>query len=151
METYIEVKLQPTFSLLTETFQSHLVSGDLGGLTLLPGMYKATEAVRIQQGDLTLDAKGNESAIWIFEFASDFYTVGGAGGNIILTGNAKAENVFWQTEHLARIGADTSFKGNVLAKMMQQDNDGVAVQLLSATSRASEKPTMGWPHYGQRL
>lgn len=151
METYIEVKQQPNFSILTETFKSQIITGDLGGLTLLAGMYKATEAVRIQHGDLTLDAKGNENAIWIFEFASDFSTQGGAGGNVILAGNAQAKNIFWQTEHRTNIGAGTSFKGNILAKMMEQDDEGAAVQVLSGTSRASEKPTMGWPHYGQRL
>jgi hypothetical protein len=151
METYIEVKQQPKFSILTETFKSQIVSGDLGGLMLFPGMYKATEDVRIQHGDLTLDAKGNENAIWIFEFASDFYTVGGAGGNVILTGNAQAKNIFWQTEHLASIGAGTSFKGNILAKMIDQDEHGVPVETLAVNNRGGEKPTMGWPHYGQRL
>src|SRR5688572_13785203 len=98
MEMYTAIKPQMKFSLLAETSRSLILSGDLGGTTLLPGIYKATEAVRIQDGDLILDARGNEKAVWIFQFDSDFFTEGGIGGNVILVGNAKAENVFWQTE-----------------------------------------------------
>lgn len=91
------------------------VSGDLGGTTLTPGIYKSNSTLLIQSGDLTLDAQGNDNAIWIFQVASGLTTVGGAGGNVILTGGAKANNVFWQTGSSATIGDNTSFKGNVMA------------------------------------
>ncbi len=91
------------------------VSGDLGGLTLAPGIYKTTSTLLIQSGDLTLDAQGDVNAIWIFQIASGFTTVGGAGGNVILAGGAKAGNVYWQTGSSATIGDYTSFQGNILA------------------------------------
>lgn len=91
------------------------VSGDQGGLTLAPGIYKSTSTLLIQNGNLTLDAQGNANAVWIFQIASDFTTVGGAGGSVILAGGAKAKNVFWQVGSSATIGDYTSFKGNVLA------------------------------------
>jgi hypothetical protein len=91
------------------------VSGDQGGKTLAPGIYKSTSTLLIQSGDLTLDGQGDENAVWIFQVASAFTTVGGAGGNVILTGKAQAKNVFWQTGSSATIGDYTSFKGNVLA------------------------------------
>jgi len=91
------------------------VSGDQGGKTLAPGIYKSTSTLLIQSGDLTLDAQGDANAVWIFQIASDFTTVGGAGGNVILSGGAQAKNVFWQTGSSATIGDYTSFKGNVLA------------------------------------
>ncbi|WP_439882788.1 ice-binding family protein [Pontibacter sp. MBLB2868] len=91
------------------------VAGDQGGKTLAPGIYKSTSTLLVQAGDLTLDAKGDPNAVWIFQIASDFTTVGGAGGNIILTGGAQAKNIFWQTGSSATIGDGTSFKGNVLA------------------------------------
>ena len=91
------------------------VSGDQGGKTLAPGIYKSTSTLLIQSGDLTLNAQGNANAVWIFQIASDFTTVGGAGGNVILSGGAQAKNVFWQTGRSATIGDNTSFKGNVLA------------------------------------
>lgn len=97
------------------------VSGDQGGKTLAPGIYKSTSTLLIQNGDLTLDAQGNPNAFWIFQIASDFTTIGGspypspAGGNVILTGGAQAKNVFWQVGSSATLGDYTSFKGNILA------------------------------------
>ena len=97
------------------------VSGDQGGKTLAPGIYKSTSTLLIQLGDLTLDAQGDVNAVWIFQIASAFTTIGGGpfpsptGGNIILTGGAQAKNIYWQTASSATIGDYTSFKGNVLA------------------------------------
>lgn len=92
-----------------------VVSGDLGGTTLLPGNYKSLSTLLIQSGDLTLNAQGDTSAIWVFQIASDLTTIGGAGGNIILSGGAQAKNVFWQVGNSATIGDFTAFKGTVLA------------------------------------
>lgn len=97
------------------------VSGDLGGQTLAPGIYKSTSTLLIQSGDLTLDGQGDANAVWIFQIASAFTTVGGspypspAGGNVKLIGSAQAKNVYWQVGSSATIGDYTSFKGNILA------------------------------------
>ena len=97
------------------------VSGDLGGTTLAPGIYKSTSTLLIQSGNLTLDAQGDANAVWIFQIASDFTTVGGGtypsttGGNVILSGGAQAKNIFWQVGSSATIGDYTSFNGTVLA------------------------------------
>jgi hypothetical protein len=91
------------------------VAGDQGGLTLAPGIYKSTSTLLVQSGDLTLDAQGDVNAVWIFQIASGFTTVGGAGGNVILTHGAQAKNVFWQTGSSATIGDYTAFQGNILA------------------------------------
>lgn len=92
-----------------------IVSGDQGGTTLAPGIYKSASTLLIQSGDLTLDAQGDPNAVWIFQIASDFTTIGGAGGSVILSGGAQAKNVFWQTGSSATLGNNTSFKGNILA------------------------------------
>lgn len=89
------------------------VSGDQGGKTLVAGIYKSTSTLLVQNGDLTLS--GSATDVWIFQVASAFTTVGGAGGNIKLTGGALAKNVFWQTGSSATIGDYTSFVGNILA------------------------------------
>jgi hypothetical protein len=91
------------------------VSGDQGGLTLAPGIYKSTSTLLIENGNLTLDAQGDANAVWIFQIASGFTTVGGAGGSVILSGGAQAKNVFWQVGSSAVIGDNTAFHGNVLA------------------------------------
>ncbi|HEY0654205.1 MAG TPA: ice-binding family protein [Chryseosolibacter sp.] len=100
------------------------VAGDLGGQTLAPGIYKSTSTLLVQSGDLTLDAQGDPNAVWIFQIASDFTTVGGAGGNVILSGGAQAKNVFWQVGSSATIGDFTTFKGNVLALTSITMNSG---------------------------
>ena len=104
------------------------VAGDLGGTTLTPGIYKSTSTLLIQSGDLTLDAQGDVNAVWIFQVASDFTTVGGAGGNVILSGGAQAKNVFWQTGSSATIGDNTSFKGNILALTSITMNSGATAE-----------------------
>ena len=91
------------------------VSGDQGGLTLAPGIYKSASTLSIKSGDLTLDAQGDVNAVWIFQIASGFTTVGGAGGNVILKGGAQAKNIYWQVGSSAIIGDYTSFYGNILA------------------------------------
>ncbi len=100
------------------------VSGDLGGQTLAPGIYKTNSSLLIQSGDLTLDGQGDVNASWIFQIGSDFTTVGGAGGNVILIGGAQAKNIFWQTGSSATIGDNTAFKGNVLALTSITMNSG---------------------------
>ncbi len=100
------------------------VAGDIGGQTLAPGIYKSTSTLLIQNGDLTLDAQGDPNAVWIFQISSAFTTVGGAGGNVILSGGAQAKNVFWQTGSSAVIGDFTSFKGNILALTSITMNSG---------------------------
>jgi hypothetical protein len=67
-------------------------AGQLGGLTLLPGVYKsASGAFLITGSDLTLDAQGNADAVWIFQMASSL-TVGTplASSSVILVNGAKA-------------------------------------------------------------
>jgi len=105
-----------------------VVSGDLGGTTLLPGIYKSTSSLLVQSGNLTLDAQGDPSAVWIFQVASDLTTVGGAGGNILLSGGAQAKNVFWQIGSSGTIGDFTSFKGNILALSSITMNSGATLE-----------------------
>jgi hypothetical protein len=104
------------------------VSGDLGGLVLPPGIYKTTSTLLIQSGNLKLDGQGDVNAVWIFQIASGFTTVGGAGGSVILQGGAQAKNVFWQTGSSATIGDNTSFKGNILALTSITMNSGATAQ-----------------------
>jgi hypothetical protein len=92
-----------------------IVSGDQGGKTFTPGIYKSTSTISIQSGNLTLDAQGDVNAVWIIQVASVLTTVGGAGGDVILAGGAQAKNVFWQSGGSATIGDFTSFKGNLMA------------------------------------
>lgn len=94
---------------------------DLGGQTLAPGIWTSATTMLLQNGNLTLDAQGDINAVWIFQVGTAFTSVGSgpypsaAGGNVILAGGAKAENVYWVVGSSATIGDYTSFYGTILA------------------------------------
>jgi hypothetical protein len=88
------------------------VAGDLGGLTLAPGIYKSTSTLGIT-GTLTLDGGGNANAVWIFQIASSLTTL--STSSVVLTGGAQASNVFWQVGSSATLGTNSTFNGSILA------------------------------------
>lgn len=67
------------------------LSGNIGGLTLTPGLYKSTSSLSISSGDVTFDAKGNSNAIFIIQIASTLTTT--SGRQVILSGGALAANI----------------------------------------------------------
>lgn len=84
-------------------------AGSLANLVLAPGVYtSASGSFRIQGGPLTLDARGNTNAVWVFQMATSL-TVGGPGAafpqSVILVNGAQAKNVFWQVGSAATINA----------------------------------------------
>jgi hypothetical protein len=94
-------------------------AGQLGGLTLLPGVYKsASGAFLVTGSDLTLDAQGNADAVWIFQMASSL-TVGTplASRSVILVNGAQSSNVFWQVGSAATINGagGGSMAGTIIA------------------------------------
>src|SRR5205814_1075829 len=89
------------------------VAGNLGGLTLTNGLYKSTSSLEISSGDLTLDAQGDANAVFIFQIASTLTTT--SGRQVILSGGAKAANIFWQVGTSATFGSTSVFKGTVMA------------------------------------
>ncbi len=88
------------------------VSGDLGGLTLTPGVYNSVSSLGVT-GTLTLDAQGDPSAVFIFQMDSTLITA--AASQVVLTGGAQASNVFWQVGSSATLGANSTLAGNILA------------------------------------
>jgi hypothetical protein len=94
-------------------------AGQLGGLTLLPGVYKsASGAFLITGSDLTLDAQGNADAVWVFQMASSL-TVGTplASRSVILVNGAQPSNVYWQVGSAATINGagGGSMAGTIIA------------------------------------
>jgi hypothetical protein len=89
------------------------LTGNLGGMTLVPGLYKSTSSLEVSSGDLTLDARGDSSAVFIFQMASTLITT--AGRQVILSGGAKASNIFWQVGSSATLGTTSVFKGTIMA------------------------------------
>ncbi len=85
--------------------------GEMGGMTLVPGIYKFTSTAFITGADLTLS--GGPDDVWIFQIASDLQV--GTGVKIILAGGAEPRNIFWQVGTSAVIETFAVFKGIILA------------------------------------
>lgn len=81
-------------------------AGELGGLTLLPGVYKAAGGTfQITGSDLTLDAQGDPNAVWVFQCASSLTVGDVAPRSITLSGGALAKNVYWYVGSAATINS----------------------------------------------
>jgi hypothetical protein len=90
------------------------VENDLSGMILAPGVYTSGSTMSIAvSGVLTLDAKGDANAVWIFQVGSSL-TVNNSA-QVLLINGAKAANVFWAVAASSMIGSNASFKGSVLA------------------------------------
>ena len=102
------------------------LSGNIGGLTLTPGLYKSTSSLAISSGDLTFDAKGNPDAVFIIQIASSLTTT--SGRKVILSGGALAANIFWQVGSSATFGTTSVFKGTVMAMQSITFNTGATLE-----------------------
>ncbi len=89
---------------------TELYDGKLSGKTLEPGVYKWSTGVLINDGDVILDGTAND--VWIFQISGQLTQA--ANTSIILTGNAQAENIFWQVADTVSIGSGAHFEGIVL-------------------------------------
>jgi hypothetical protein len=88
-----------------------LGAGNIGGLTLAPGVYKWGTGVIIPT-NVTL--AGNKNSVWIFQIAGNLSI--SSAKQVILTGGALAGNVFWQVAGTTTLGTNSTFNGNILDK-----------------------------------
>lgn len=90
-----------------------VVDNQLGGKTLLPGVYSFGHAATANLiGNLTLDGTGYTAPVWIFQATSDLITLSGSSVTLI---GATSCDVFWQVSSSATIGTYTTFVGNIMA------------------------------------
>lgn len=91
---------------------TELHAGDLSGQTLVPGLYKWSSNVLITS-NVTL--AGAADSVWIFQIAGDL-TVG-SDAQVLLSGGAQANNIFWQVGGGTgvEIGTTAHVEGNILA------------------------------------
>jgi len=86
------------------------ITGDtLDGLNLTPGVYGGG-ALSLTE---TLTLTGDANAFWIIKAASTLDTA--AGSHVVLGGGARAANVYWVIGSSATLGANSYFKGNIMA------------------------------------
>jgi hypothetical protein len=89
-----------------------LTGQDLGGLTLVPGVYCFSSSAQLT-GTLTLNALGNPNALFIFKIGSTLTTA--SGSSVVVVNPGTDCNVFWQVGSSATLGTATTFVGNILA------------------------------------
>ncbi len=89
-----------------------LTGKDLGGLTLVPGVYCFSSSAQLT-GALVLVAGGKSDAVFVFKTQSTLTTASNASVRVINGGSECG--VFWQIGSSATIGTGTDFAGSVLA------------------------------------
>jgi hypothetical protein len=95
----------------------------LGGLTLVPGVYNATSTMNLT-GTVTLNAQDNPNAVFIFQAGESLVTA--TSSSVVLINEANPCNVFWQVTSSATLNG-TTFQGSVLALTSATLGSGVTV------------------------
>ena len=114
----------------------NLGGGNIGGLTLIPGLYKWGTSVRIPT-DITLS--GNPDDVWIFQIAGNLKLSNAIA--VHLSGGAQAKNIFWQVAGLATLGTTSHFEGTILSKTLIAMQTGASIngKLFSQTAVTLQK------------
>lgn len=89
------------------------VPTELGGTTLVPGVYTSAAGTLGITGNLTLNGQDDPNAVFIFKTASTLITA--SASTITLINGAQACNVYWQVGSSATLGTASGFVGNILA------------------------------------
>lgn len=98
-----------------------LGTGNLGGKTLTPGLYKWSTTVTMPS-DVTIS--GGPDDVWIFQIAGNL--TASANVKIKLAGGAQAKNIFWQVAGYAIFETNAHFEGIVMSKTGITFNSGAS-------------------------
>jgi hypothetical protein len=108
-----------------------LGGGNIGGLTLGPGVYKWGTSVTIPS-NVTLN--GDSYSVWIFQIAQNLSLADGQA--VILSGSAQPQNIFWQVAGQVTLGTTSHFEGVILSKTLiaMKTNASINGRLLAQTA-----------------
>jgi hypothetical protein len=101
---------------------TELGAGDIGGMTLRPGVYKWGTGLLIPT-DVVLS--GTAEDVWIFQIAQDL-TVS-TGARVTLRRGALPANVFWQVGGRVDLGTTSHMEGIVLSQTAINARTGASV------------------------
>jgi Ice-binding-like/MBG domain (YGX type)/Domain of unknown function (DUF4214) len=111
--------------LVGESADTILTGQNLGGMTLAPDVYRYASSAELSGAPLTFNANGNSNAVFVIQIGSTLTT--GSDSSVILEGDARASNVFWQVGSSATIGTGTSFQGTLIAEASITLTTGVSI------------------------
>ncbi len=90
---------------------SELGTGNIGGKTLVAGLYKWSSNVTLPTNVVI---SGGANDVWIFQIAGNL--IQSSAVKITLSGGAQAKNIFWQVAGQATFGTTSHFEGIILSK-----------------------------------
>jgi ice-binding like protein len=110
---------------------TELGAGNIGGLTLAPGVYSWSTSVTVPTN---VALKGGSHDVWIFQISKNLNIASGAA--VVLRGNARARNVFWQVAGKAVLGTTSHVEGTILSQTLIALKTGASVKgrLLAQTA-----------------
>jgi type VI secretion system secreted protein VgrG len=91
---------------------SDMTGQDLGGLTLVPGVYSFDSTAGLT-GALTLDFASNPGGDFVFKIGSALTTASGSSVNVL--NGSQSSGVYWVVGSSATLGTSTVFAGNIIA------------------------------------
>jgi len=89
---------------------TELGTGDIGGLTITPGLYKWSTGVTILT-DVILS--GGPTDVWIFQIDGNLNI--SSGKSILLSGGALSQNIFWAVAGTTTLQTTSVFEGTILS------------------------------------
>jgi len=98
-------------TLAGEPMTTNLTGVNLGGLTLMPGVYKFASSAQLT-GTLKLDNTLDPTGAYVFQIGTTLTT---SSSSAVLVLGSSDPNVFWQVGTSATLGTGTVFDGNILA------------------------------------
>jgi Ice-binding-like len=121
---------------------TELGAGNIGGLTLAPGVYSWSTDVTVPT-DVSL--KGGSHAMWIFQISKNLIVSNGKA--VVLRGHAQAQNVFWQVAGKVVLGTTSHVEGIVLSKTLIAMKTGASIngRLLAQTAVTLQKNSVTAP------
>lgn len=120
-----QIDLATAFNTLTSRPTTvNLTGQNLGGLTLIPGVYSFGSAAQLT-GALTLNGLGNPDSVFVFNIASTLTTA--SASVVALINGAQGGHVFWRVGSSATLGTTTSFAGDILANASITLNTGANI------------------------
>jgi hypothetical protein len=120
----------------------NLHAGNIGGQTIVPGLYKWNSTLTIPL-DVTL--AGGPNDVWIFQISGTLDLA--SAKRVILTGGAQAKNIFWVVAGAVTLGTYSHFEGSILGKTSLSLLTGASIngRLLAQTAVTLQMNTVTRP------
>ncbi|NOU18966.1 MAG: DUF3494 domain-containing protein [Bacteroidales bacterium] len=120
----------------------NLGAGNIGGLTLTPGLYKWTSALIIPT-DVTISGGPND--VFIFQVAGTM--IMSSAVRVTLSGGVQAKNIFWVTAGAVTFGTTSHFEGNILGQTGINMQTGATIngRMLAQTAVTLQMNTVNIP------